>query len=131
MKVRPRKRSVLVRLHRPEKPAEADLKLGMITSSYAEVLDATKHQDDKIGQLLTSIAFLTAATLAMAALESGNFITRSFEVEPYKLPLALIALVAFLVGVAWSVMLLLVSLSTPLRVPGLVRSQGGRIPFSG
>jgi hypothetical protein len=122
MKVRPRKRPVLVRLHRPEKPSETDLKLGMITSSYAEVLDATKHQDDKIGQLLTSIAFLTAATLAMAALESANFITRSFEVEPYKLPLALIALVAFLVGVAWSVMLLLVSLSTPLRVPGLVRS---------
>ena len=122
MKVRPRKRTVPVRLHRPEKPSETDLKLGMITSSYEQVLDATKHQDDKIGQLLTSIAFLTAATLAMAALESGDFITRSFEVDPYKLPLALIALVVFLVGVAWSVMLLLVSLSTPLRVPGLARS---------
>ena len=104
-------------------PAELDTKLGMIKASYVEVLDATKHQDDKIGQLLTSISFLTAAALALAALESSNFLTRSFVVSPYKLPLALIALVVFLVGVAWSVMLLLLSLSTPLRVPGLIRSS--------
>ena len=95
----------------------------MITASYAEVLDATKHQDDKIGQLLTSISFLTAAALALAALESSNFLTRPIAVTPYQLPLALIALVAFLAGVAWSVMLLLLSLSTPLRVPGLTRSR--------
>jgi hypothetical protein len=104
-------------------PSETDQKLDMIDYSYKEVLDATKHQDDKIGQLLTSIAFLTAATLALAALESGNFITRTFAVNPYKLPLALITLIAFLVGVAWSVMLLLASLSTPLRVPGLIRPK--------
>lgn len=104
-------------------PADIDVKLEMISDSYAEVLDATKHQDDKVGQLLTSIAFLTAATLALAALESGDFITRTFVVSPYKLPLGLIALIVFLVGVAWSVMLLLVSLSTPLRVPGLTRTR--------
>lgn len=103
--------------------SETDKKLDLITYSYAEVLDATKHQDDKIGQLLTSISFLTAATLALAALESGDFITRTFDVAPYKLPLALIALIAFLIGVAWSVMLLLASLSTPLRIPGLTRPK--------
>lgn len=99
--------------------SETDKKLDLIIFSYSEVLDATKHQDDKIGQLLTSISFLTAATLALAALESGEFITRKFDVAPYKLPLALIALIVFLIGVAWSVMLLLASLSTPLRIPGL------------
>jgi hypothetical protein len=104
-------------------PSETDKKLDMIVYSYGEVLDATKHQDDKIGQLLISISFLTAATLALAALESGNFIMRTFAVAPYKLPLALIALIVFLIGVAWSVMLLLVSLSTPLRIPGITRPE--------
>jgi hypothetical protein len=106
-----------------DQPAEIDAKIEMIMTSYAEVLDATKHQDDKIGQLLTSISFLTAATLALAALESGDFITRSFAVAPFKLPLALITLAVFLVGVAWTVMMLLGSLSTPLRLPGLVRPR--------
>lgn len=107
-------------------PPDIAQKLNLIDYSYKEVLDATKHQDDKIGQLLTSIAFLTAATLALAALESGNFITRTFAVDPFKLPLALIALVVFLVGVAWSVMLLLASLATPLRMPGLSRPTRDR-----
>lgn len=99
--------------------AEIDAKLQLINASYAEVLDATKHQDDKIGQLLIGIAFLTAATLALAALGVPSFITRTFVVQPFKLPLGLIALAAFLVGVLFSVMLLLASLSTPLRLPGL------------
>lgn len=98
---------------------EIDAKLQLINTSYAEVLDATKHQDDKIGQLLIGIAFLTAATLALAALGMPTFITRAFIVQPFELPLGLIALAAFLVGVLFSVMLLLASLSTPLRLPGL------------
>jgi uncharacterized integral membrane protein len=103
----------------PTDLAEVDAKLELITTSYNEVLDATKHQDDKIGQLLTSIAFLTAATLALAALGIPSFVTRAFVVQPFKLPLGLIALAVFLVGVLFSVMLLLASLSTPLRLPGL------------
>ena len=102
-----------------ENGTETENKLKLISASYAEVLDATKHQDDKIGQLLTSISFLTAAVLALAALESGSFVTRKFSVQPFTLPLVLIALAIFLVGVAFSVMLLLTSLSTPLRLPGL------------
>ncbi len=98
---------------------EIDAKLQLINASYAEVLDATKHQDDKIGQLLIGIAFLTAATLALAALGTPVFITRAFVVQPFELPLGLITLAAFLVGVLFSVMLLLASLSTPLRLPGL------------
>ena len=85
--------------------------------------DATKHQDDKIGQLLTSIAFLTAATLALAALESASFVTRTFDVGPINLPLGLITLTVFLIGVVFSVMMLLTSLSTPLRLPGIGTSR--------
>ena len=32
--------------------------------SYAEVLDATKHQDDKIGRILGAIAFFVGGALA-------------------------------------------------------------------
>jgi hypothetical protein len=102
---------------------ELEAKLELINASYAEVLDATKHQDDKIGQLLIGIAFLTAATLALAALGMPSFITRAFVVHPFALPLGLIALAAFLVGVLFSVMLLLASLGTPLRLPGLGKKK--------
>lgn len=102
---------------------EVDAKLRLVTASYAEALDATKHQDDKIGQLLTSISFLTAAVLALAALDAGNLLSRRFYVLPLTLPLGLITLVVFLVGVAFSVMLLLTSLATPLRLPGLGKAR--------
>lgn len=103
-----------------------EAKLELITKSYVEVLDATKHQDDKVGRMLTSVAFLTAATLALAALSSANFVTRRFYVSPFVLPLGLIALVVFLIGVVFTVMLLLTSLATPLRLPGMVASKRRR-----
>ena len=112
----------------PELAGTSDLddKLKLAKDSYAEVLDATKHQDDKIGRLLTSVAFLTAATLALAGLSSATFVTREFRVPPYTLRLGLIALTVFLVGVVFTVMLLLTSLATPLRLPGL--AQPGKRP---
>ena len=106
--------------------SDVSRKLRLVTASYAEVLDATKHQDDKIGQLLTSIAFLTAATIALAALEPTQILARRFLVPPFSLPLGLIALSVFLLGIAFSVMLLLINLSTPLRVPGLGGSAATR-----
>src|SRR5918992_871165 len=104
--------------------ADADKKLKVIIWSYFAVFGATKHQDDKIGRLLTSIAFLTAATLALAALSSANFVTRQFSVPPVNLPLGLISLAVFLVGMIFTVMLLLTSLATPLRLPGLTEYSG-------
>ena len=106
--------------------SETQKRLQLITASYAEVLDATKHQDDKIGQLLTGVAFLTAATLALAALEPISIITRRFTVEPFSLPVLLITLAVFLLGIAFGFMLLLISLSTPLRLPGLGRTREDR-----
>lgn len=106
--------------------SDLDSKLELISKSYWEVLDATKHQDDKIGRMLTSVAFLTAATLALAALASASFVTRKFDVPPFVLPLGLITLTVFLVGVVFTVMLLLTSLATPLRLPGLAKPKGRR-----
>ena len=116
--------------------AEVSQKLKLAAFSYAEVLDATKHQDDKIGQLLTSVAFLTAATIALAALEPTQLLGGSFIVPPFRLPLGLIALTVFLLGIAYSVMLLLINLSTPLRLPGLggsrtERSKGRGMDWAG
>ena len=98
---------------------EVDDKLALAVFSYNEVLDATKHQDDKIGRMITGIAFLTAAALSLAALGGAEFVTRSFYVGPFHLPLGLITLIVFLVGVIFTVLLLLGSLATPLRIPGL------------
>src|ERR1700723_3669088 len=51
--------------------------------SYTEVLDATKHQDDKIGRLLTAVAFLTVAALAMVQFKLGtNPTTAHFCLPP-------------------------------------------------
>ena len=107
-------------------PSETQKRLKLISASYAEVLDATKHQDDKIGQLLTGVAFLTAATLALAALEPISIVSRRFAAEPFSLPLLLITLAVFLLGIAFGFMLLLISLSTPLRLPGLGRPRADR-----
>lgn len=98
---------------------EIDGKLDLARFSYTEVLDATKHQDDKIGRMFMSVAFLTAATLALAGLASAEFITRTFHVAPFELPLGLIALAVFLICMLFSVLQLLVSFATPLRVPGI------------
>ncbi len=116
--------------------AEVSRKLKLATFSYGEVLDATKHQDDKIGQLLTSLAFLTAATIALFALEPTQLLGGEFIVPPFRLPLGLIALTVFLLGIAFSVMLLLINLSAPLRLPGLggsrtARSSGRSIDWAG
>lgn len=109
-----------------EGPDDVDDKLELAKFSYGEVLDATKHQDDKLGRMITSVAFLTAAALALAALGSAKFATRTFDVPPFKLPLALITFFVFLVGMMFTMLVLLGSLSTPLRLPGAGRSSGPR-----
>ncbi|MGE5826835.1 MAG: hypothetical protein ACM30G_00520, partial [Micromonosporaceae bacterium] len=114
--------------------SDLDNKLKLVEFSYGEVLDATKHQDDKIGRMLTSVAFLTAAVLSLAGMKSAEFITRRFTVEPFEIPLGLYCLAAFLVGIVFTVVLLLTSLATPLRVPGLGqvdRSQRSSVGAAG
>src|SRR3712207_4221713 len=53
--------------------------LSLLESSYKEVLDAVKHQDDKIGRLFAGISFLTAASLAMANLGGSAYLSQRYE----------------------------------------------------
>jgi hypothetical protein len=107
-----------------------DERLAMVVDGYTEVLDATKHQDDKIGRLLTAIAFLTAASIAIANLRSGRVLVARFHVAPVTVPLTAIGLAVFLVLVVGAVVLLIASLSTPLRLPGLARGGSGQPTLS-
>lgn len=109
-----------------EQANDEDMKLELIRETYREVLDATKHQDDKIGRLLTGLAFLTAASLALAGLNGAEFLRHDFDVRPFTLPLGLISLSAFLVGVVLAVLLLVASFGTPLRLPGQRATSDGR-----
>jgi hypothetical protein len=97
-----------------------DERFELLKFSYQEVLDATKHQDDKINRLLTTVAFITAAALALTTLGHDSApITATFLVDGrLALPLASIGLAGFLAGVTVSVILLIVSMTTPLVLPG-------------
>jgi hypothetical protein len=91
----------------------------LLMFTYQELLDATKHQDDKINRLLTAIAFLTASALALGNLDAAAGIQTRFILSPgTTVPVALIVLGAFLIGVIASVVMLISSLTTPLRFPG-------------
>ena len=103
----------------PRSEAEArELRLALLRESYSEVLDATTHQDEKIGRLLTAIAFLTGASLALAGLSGSNHLLRPYTLGPFEIPLALVTIGAFVLWVSFAVMLLLAAFSTPLQIPG-------------
>ncbi|WP_217996947.1 hypothetical protein, partial [Nocardioides jensenii] len=53
-------------------------KLDLAERSYKEVLDATKHQDDKVGRFLTAIAFLTTGAIALITTNPSTAIAREF-----------------------------------------------------
>lgn len=113
----------------PENPAAAwrpeEAHNDLIKESFHQVLDATKHQDDKIGRFLTAVAFLTTGAIALlygAALTAPRF---SFAHVDYPegpghgvYPLVAWASVGFFLCVFSAVSLLLISLTAPLRLPG-------------
>jgi hypothetical protein len=105
--------------------ADQEKKADLLQYSYEQVLDATKHQDDKIGRLLTTIAFLTAASLALAGLGSAKAISVPVILggdspnQSGSVAIGFVCLVAFMIGVSITVIQLIGSLSTPLRLPGL------------
>lgn len=87
-------------------------------ATYAEVLDATKHQDDKIGRILTGIAFLTAAAVAVVvptAAARTQFDVRASTGTVTSVPLVGVATVCFLLCLLASVVLLLLALNVPLK----------------
>lgn len=107
---------------------QQESRLDLLRESYKEVLDATKHTDDKIGRLLTGLAFLTAAALSLAGWQSAAIIRTTFKIEPFELPLALISLGGFLAGIIVAFLLLLAAFSTPLRLPSQFDGQRPRPP---
>lgn len=104
--------------------SDDNLKLALAHRAYEEVLDATKHQDDKIGRFLTAIAFLTtgAVTLTFAG-SSATDLARRFSIHGdnggYLLAWSAGAFFFFVIG---SVILLLLCLSVPVRRPSTKRS---------
>ena len=96
----------------PDQPPD---RLKLARESYLEVLDATKHQDDKIGRLLTAIAFLTGGALVFV--NRGTLEVR-YQIGDLALPLLGWALGAFLLLVSFCVLVLILSLTTPLTRPG-------------
>src|SRR4051812_35004730 len=87
--------------------------------AYAEVLDATKHQDDKIGRFLTAIAFLTAASLAFV--NAAGLAATPFEIPGFRVQLLAILLGAFVTLAILSALWFVLSLSTQVTLP---ESQG-------
>ena len=47
-------------------------KVEIASRSYKEVLDATVHQDDKVGRILTAAAFLTTGALTIITRIRGS-----------------------------------------------------------
>jgi hypothetical protein len=86
--------------------------------SYEEVLDATKHQDDKIGRFLTVIAFLTAAAVTFGVRDSSVFSVR-YDMVQTDLALPAILFGSFFGLVIISVLLFMIGLGPNLNLPGV------------
>lgn len=91
-------------------------KLKRAQESYAEVLDATKHQDDKINRVLAGIAFLT--TGAIAFLFRTDVVATRWTFGHHDVPFVALMAGGYFALTTASVILLLLSLSSELRLPG-------------
>jgi hypothetical protein len=95
----------------PVPPSRYDL-LGF---SYAEVIDATKHQDDKVGRLLGAIAFLTGGALVFA---NNDILSVDFELGESSYPLVAVTLATFILVDLVAVAAFMIAMSAPLTLPG-------------
>jgi hypothetical protein len=85
-------------------------------NAYREVLDATKHQDEKIGRFLTAIAFLFTGAIAFGT--RAEFMSVQLVFEPgWERALPAIFLAGFLVLSLISVLLLVVAIGPNLTFP--------------
>lgn len=91
-------------------PSRHDLAL----ISYREVLDATKHQDDKIGRLLAAVAFLTGGALVFT---TRDILQATYALGDHEYRLTALLLGAFLVLDLVAVALWILTMATPLTWP--------------
>jgi hypothetical protein len=117
-------------LHRPPGPppvgastnppaitdASIGRKLDHLRVAYQETLDATKHQDDKIGRFMAGIAFLIAGALVFT---DPTVLQATYLVGDTSLPLPALALGTFLVLVVLSLFFYVLAMGAPLTIaPG-------------
>jgi hypothetical protein len=109
----------------PQNPSAA-FRLDQARESYGQVLDATKHQDDKIGRFLTAIAFLFTGAIAFGT--RSDLVTVQYQLDGHVLPLPGILLGLFSVMAVISVLFLLIALGPNLKLPRPERgtSEEGR-----
>lgn len=102
--------------------ADREYRRRLLKESYDEILAATTHQDDKVGRLITSSAFLTAASLALAGLGSASGLKRTYDVlgAGQNVALALWVFSGYLVCIGLATTLFVQAISTPLRIPAFV-----------
>lgn len=79
--------------------------------AYQEVLDATKHQDDKVGRIITAAAFLTTGAIALVTHTYATSVV--LQLPNGSVPIVSICIGIFLASTTFSVIALLVSLATP------------------
>ena len=101
-------------------PATTDASIGRrldhLRVAYQETLDATKHQDDKIGRFMAGIAFLIAGALVFT---NPTVLQATYLVGDTSLPLPALALGTFLVLVVLSLFFYVLAMGAPLTIaPG-------------
>lgn len=94
--------------------------LELARQTYAEVLDATKHQDDKVNRFLVAIAFLTSGAIAFVL--KVELLDARYELGAFHLPVIAISAALYLTGTISAVIMLLMVLSTELKIPGRPKS---------
>jgi hypothetical protein len=102
--------------HAASQPVSEEIarRLQLATDAYREVLDATKHQDDKIGRFLAGIAFLIAGALVFT---NSLVLQAKYELGDVVLPLPALALGAFLVLIVLSLLFYVLAMGAPLTIP--------------
>ena len=88
----------------------------LLKFSYGEVIDATKHQDDKVGRVLAAVAFLTGGALVFV---KTDFLKASYHLNGRDYALTAIFLGAFLFFDFIAITLFILTVATPLTFPGL------------
>ena len=97
--------------------------------SYREVLDATKHQDDKAGRLLAGVAFLFTGAAALLSLSRAGEVR--VELDGRVVPLVAWYATAGLVLLLAAAALLVLSVATPLTPPRTPPPADGPQPSPG
>jgi hypothetical protein len=100
---------------------DASVRLELARKGYDEVLDATKHQDDKIGRFLTAIAFIFTGAIAFGA--RSDLIGVDVAISHQPVALSAVFLGLFLGLALLAVLLLLVALGPNLNLPSPERDQ--------